>query len=168
MLRNLNKSGQAERGNSGIQLAHFIVFLQTKFSPIIIKMRTNEGKRQDLIGIIPCTKGVFKISIPVILFEEDDSFIAFCPSLDLSGYGKSEVEAKESFKIVLEEYFRYVENKDSLEKDLLKLGWEISPQKKTYKPPTIEQVLSVNKDVSEIYNTKPFTQYSESLSISAL
>ena len=131
-------------------------------------MDTTRVKKQNLLGIIPCAKGVFKVKIPVILFEEDGSFIAFCPSLDLSGYGKTESEAKGSFKIVLEEYFRYVENKDSLEKDLVKLGWEISTKKKTYKPPTLEQVLSTNKDVSEIYNTKPFTQYRESLSISAI
>ena len=121
----------------------------------------------NLNGIISCSKGVFQVKIPVIIFKEDKTVIAFCPLLDLSGYGQSELKAKESFQIVLEEYLRYVSNKNTFEEDLIGLGWTVvNAKKKSFSPPSIEKVLSKNKEAREIYNTKPFKQYNESLSIS--
>ncbi len=33
------------------------------------------------------------------------NYVAYSPALDLSGYGKTEEEARDSFNIVLKEYF---------------------------------------------------------------
>ena len=46
--------------------------------------------------------------LAIFLFREDDNFIAYSPALDLSGYGKTEEDARNSFNIVLKEYFDYV------------------------------------------------------------
>jgi len=41
------------------------------------------------------------LKLNVILFKKDGIFIANCPALDyLSGYGKTESEAKKSFEVV--------------------------------------------------------------------
>lgn len=52
------------------------------------------------------------------LFREDDNFIAYSPALDLSGYGKTEEDARNSFNIVLKEYFDYAINEGTLYEDL--------------------------------------------------
>ena len=57
--------------------------------------------------------------LAIFLFKEDDNFIAYSPALDLSGYGKTEEEARDSFNIVLKEYFDYAINEETLYKDLI-------------------------------------------------
>ena len=61
--------------------------------------------------------------LAIFLFKEDDNFIAYSPALDLSGYGKTEEEARDSFNIVLKEYFDYAINEGTLYKDLKEHGW---------------------------------------------
>ena len=60
--------------------------------------------------------------LAIFLFKEDDNFIAYSPALDLSGYGKTEEEARNSFNIVLKEYFDYAINEGTLYKDLKEHG----------------------------------------------
>lgn len=66
-----------------------------------------------------------KINTPVIFFKENDITIAYCPTLELSGYGKNKKSAKASLKVVLSEYFRYAIENKTLGKDLKRLGWTI-------------------------------------------
>lgn len=56
--------------------------------------------------------------LAIFLFREDDNFIAYSPALDLSGYGKTEEYARNSFNIVLKEYFDYAINEGTLYEDL--------------------------------------------------
>ena len=42
------------------------------------------------------TKGTLEISVSVYVFKENDVFIAYCPSLDISGYNTTEEEARHS------------------------------------------------------------------------
>ena len=56
--------------------------------------------------------------LAIFLFREDDNFIAYSPALDLSGYGKIEEDARNSFNIVLKEYFDYAINEGTLYEDL--------------------------------------------------
>ena len=62
-------------------------------------------------------------SVGVYIFKEEDTFISYCPALDLSGYGLTETEAKESFAQTLGMYIEYCLNKNTLVKDLQKHGW---------------------------------------------
>ena len=59
-------------------------------------------------------KGEFKdgatkiiIKVGVYLFREDNVFIAYCPALDMSGYGENENEAKKSFEQSMGIYVEY-------------------------------------------------------------
>ena len=40
------------------------------------------------------TKGTLEVSVSVYVFKEHDVYVAYCPSLDLSGYDRTEEDAR--------------------------------------------------------------------------
>jgi uncharacterized protein YdiU (UPF0061 family) len=107
-------------------------------------------------------------NLPLIVFEEDNNFITYCPALDLSGYGLTEEDANRSFEQTLSEYFRYTVNKKTLARDLEKLGWTI--KKNLHKrpvPPTMAEMLDSNEDFNRIFNTHDFRKRSQTINIPA-
>lgn len=111
------------------------------------------------------TKSI-ELTIPIIVFEEGNSHIAYCPALDLSGYGNTEQEAYESFQVVLGEYFLYTTRKKTLADDLRKHGWLLKNAKaKHMKPPDLSNLLSSNKDFNRIFNNFPFKKIDQLVSI---
>ncbi len=114
-------------------------------------------------------KNRIKCDLPLIIFEEDNNIIAYCPALDLSGYGSTEEDAKKSFKVTLSEYFRYTVHKKTLAEDLKKYGWIIRKNlKKKLIPPTLENSLQKNEDFSRIFNTYDFQKRSTIVDIPSL
>lgn len=69
--------------------------------------------------------GNIKVTLDVYLFMDGDTYIAYSPALDLSGYGMSESEAKDSFSIVMEEYINYGLSHRTLVKDLRAHRWNV-------------------------------------------
>lgn len=65
---------------------------------------TIKGRWKDSKNKIECV-------LPLIIFQEDNCTITYCPALDLSGYGADEIEANHSFEEVLSEYFTYTVHK---------------------------------------------------------
>ena len=63
------------------------------------------------------------------IFKEDNAFIVYCPALDVSAYGDTEIQAKEAFESVFESTLKYMLNKKTLKEDLIKHGWEIKSLK---------------------------------------
>jgi hypothetical protein len=68
------------------------------------------------------TKGTLEISVSVYVFKENDVFIAYCPSLDISGYNTTEEEARHDFEYALNEYVKFQMEHDTLNKDLARHG----------------------------------------------
>ena len=66
------------------------------------------------------------IRASVYTFREGDNVIAYCPSRDLSGYGRTQKEAKESFGIVKKDYLDYYSSEGTLHEDLLRHGWQMA------------------------------------------
>lgn len=96
-------------------------------------------------------------NLPLIIFEEEGNTIIFCPSLDLSGYGSDEEEAKRSWESALDIYFEYTMAKGSLAKDLTKLGWQIKKSlKKKVEPPSMSYLLDNNDEFREIFDNHPY------------
>lgn len=87
--------------------------------------------------------------IMVLFFEEDSTFFAYAPSLDLIGYGDTEEESAESFRIVLEEYLKYTINKGTTIADLRRLGWKITKSRDGIKAlaPAFEQLVEKDESV---------------------
>ena len=65
------------------------------------------------------------VNLAVFFFEEDGQSIAYCPALDLSGYGNNEFAADADFKVVLAEYFRYTVEMNTIFEDLESHGWTV-------------------------------------------
>jgi len=102
--------------------------------------------------------GKYHVGLSLVEFKEEDVTIIYSPALDLSGYGHSKVEAKNSFSEVLNEFFRYTNNKKTLDKALKKLGWSAKGSKKKLKfnPPKDSDLVKSNPLYNEIVNKKNY------------
>lgn len=102
--------------------------------------------------------GKYQVGLSLVEFEEDNVTIIYSPALDLSGYGYSQLEAKQSFSEALHEFFRYTNNKKTLEKVLIELGWAIrgSKKKPKFNPPKDSDLVSLNPLYNDIVNNKSY------------
>ena len=66
-----------------------------------------------------------KISVSIYLFKEGDTYIAYRPSLDLSGYDTTEETAKSDFEYMLKDWLKTQSENKTLKKDLESHGWRI-------------------------------------------
>ena len=64
-----------------------------------------------------------KISVSVYLFKDRNTYIAYCPSLDLSGYDTTEERAKADFEYMLKDWLKTQSENNTLMKDLELHGW---------------------------------------------
>lgn len=103
--------------------------------------------------------------LAVFLFREDENYIAYSPALDLSGYGKSEEEARQSFDIVLKEYFAYALSEGTLYQDLQKHGWNVHNDQIT--TPCISVLIANSQELSDILEQKDFKKYNEPIQLPA-
>ena len=113
-------------------------------------------KQVDLSGKWQQGKKTITVNVPVMLFEENGTHIAYIPVLDISGYGKDEKEAHESLQVSLCEYFSYTVNKDTLFQDLKAHGWTIRKKTKPFIAPEITDLINKNEYLHDIVNTRPY------------
>jgi len=66
-----------------------------------------------------------QVVLEINLIEDGDYIVAYCPSLELSSFAKTESEAKESFDEALKIFMEYCIEHSTLEKNLLNLGWSL-------------------------------------------
>jgi hypothetical protein len=101
----------------------------------------------------------YHVGLSLVEFKEDDVFIIYSPALDLSGYGYSLKEAKDSFSEALSEMFRYSTNKKTTDKLLADLGWSVKGSKKKpkFNPPKDSDLVHSNPLYNEIVNNKNYT-----------
>jgi predicted RNase H-like HicB family nuclease len=80
-----------------------------------------------------------EIALEINLIKDGEYIVAYCPSLELSSFGKTEKEAKASFDEALDIFMEYCIEHGTLEKNLLNLGWSLRklPTVK-YEPPKIK------------------------------
>lgn len=76
-------------------------------------------------NIIEQTTNKLSIELHVEIIEEDGYFVAYCPALELSSYGKDEKTAKKRFINEVTIFFIETGKKGTLEKYLLKMGWTL-------------------------------------------
>ena len=81
----------------------------------------------------------YRFNIEFYVFMEDETYISYCPSLDISTSGKTFNEAVGNFYEMFQLYIEScVENK-TLHDDLLAHGWKM--QAKTIQPPTFATLM---------------------------
>jgi predicted RNase H-like HicB family nuclease len=80
---------------------------------------------------------VMELQLNVLVFQEGEYYVAYCPSLNLSSYGDSVQEAKEGFDETMKSYIEDCESYHSLTEDLTKLGWKVVrlPHQNRAEPP---------------------------------
>ena len=68
---------------------------------------------------------VVSSTITVMLYEQGDYIVAYCPSLDLSSYDKTQEGAKAAFQVALDIFLEYCEENGTLEQNLVACGWNL-------------------------------------------
>lgn len=106
------------------------------------------------------------IKAKILLFHFTDNqsvHFVYSPQLDLTGYGYSQEEAKQSFEVVFEDFVDYTIKKGTLGSVLKKLGWkqQKGPLKKPLKSiaPSITTVIANKKYVADIFDKYPLNSY---------
>jgi hypothetical protein len=119
-------------------------------------------------GIISHGDTDIRINLQMYLFKEDDSFIVYCPALDLSAYGDTEELTKKAFEDVLSINIEYMMNKGTIFDDLKNHGWIVKGKKqRKIKAPTFDELLKRSDALQDIARNKDYTKYSQDVCISA-
>ena len=117
------------------------------------------------------TSGEVTVNLFLLYFKDENGIhFIYSPHLDLSGYGKTEEEAKASFKIAFEDFVDYTLKKKTLGKVLKSLGWTLKGSlKRPKKPvaPSITSVIGENDYVSEIFDKYPVHTFHQEVGIPA-
>jgi hypothetical protein len=125
--------------------------------------------RLNVSGNIEHGSKIIEVQLNVYSFKEDESYIAYCPALDLSSYGTTESNARMSFEEILSITLKYMINKNTLIEDLQKHGWNIkSLKQKKIKSPSIEQMIHGNKVLRDILDNKEYRKYNQQVKIAEL
>ena len=109
---------------------------------------------------------LIKVTLSLIEFEEEGMHFVYSPALDLTGYGKTEEEAKGSYNLAMEEFLRYTSKKGTAFKELERLGWKIS-KKKRVSAPSLSSLIQSRSYLEEIFTEKDFRKTNESVAIPA-
>lgn len=127
------------------------------------------SKQSRVQGALKLNSGdQFNFNLSLIIFEEGDSVICYCPALDLSGYGSTESEAIGSYKHIMGEYFDYTVKKKTLITDLRKHGWDIRKSaRKKMTPPSMTRILETNEDFKKVFNNYSYKKIDTNISIPA-
>ena len=106
------------------------------------------------------------VCLNMYLFKEDESYIVYCPALDMSAYGNSEEHAKKSFEDIFTITIKYMLDKNTMKDDLISHGWQIkSLKQRKIKAPSFETMLERNESFREILENKEYTTYKEQVGI---
>ena len=88
-------------------------------------------------------------NLDVYIFKENDIIIACCPSLDLSACAEAYNDIMSAFYEKLQIYLEYAIENDTLQDDLLQLGWKI---KNNIQPPKFNTLLK-NHQFNKLVNS---------------
>jgi hypothetical protein len=106
-----------------------------------------------------------EFNVSIFLWEEDSVFYVYSPALDLTGYGMSKEEARESFETVLHEFIKYTHNKKTIFQELENLGWAVNKRKRRVVSPDFEDMLSENEHFKHLYKSKDLVRESSNVNL---
>lgn len=97
--------------------------------------------------------GSVEAKLSVFIYDNDGFKVAYAPALDLMGYGKTEEAAKESFEVVIEDFFETAFERRTLSAYLASHGWSAKKLHKEYLSPKVANLLEQNEQLQEIFAT---------------
>lgn len=121
-------------------------------------------KALETSNFIKVNNSNVEVSLDLIEFIEDEVHFVFSPALDLTGYGDNKKEARTSFEVTLKEFLSYTIEKNTLDKELKRLGWK--KQKKSdhsYTPPELSKLSRNNRQLEHILNHQDFEKTTQRL-----
>jgi hypothetical protein len=118
------------------------------------------------------TSGFVKVRLLLFSFKDENKVnIVYSPHLDLSGYGKTIVDAKESFNIAFQDFIDYTFKMKTFSKVMMRLGWQckgLSAKSQKLVAPSITSVIMENEYVSEIFDKYPVRTFHREVGLPAL
>lgn len=86
----------------------------------------------------------FKYNLDITLFKQGRFFVAYCPALDLSSCGATQVKAKKMIEESIGLFLEELENTKQTKSVLTSLGWKIKSPYHFQPPETIHTRVSIN------------------------
>jgi hypothetical protein len=103
----------------------------------------------NMTNNIKTTQNTCELNVEVYFVKEDEYTTAYCPALEVSGYGLTEEEARESFDVALKIFLEETNKRGTFEKYLLAHGWTLQQQPEfIYTPPKETGLASAIKESS--------------------
>lgn len=79
-----------------------------------------------------------QIEVILVLDEDSEQYVAYCPALEVSSYGDTEDEARRAFDDALAIFINDTTERGTLDQLLLALGWRLLKQPQpVYEPPRL-------------------------------
>lgn len=113
----------------------------------IITLRQNDREMARL-NYIRFSDGGVEIRVSLFLFKENANYIAYCPSLDLSGYELTEEKALADFDSMLADYLSWQLRNGTLRADLMSHGWKLG--KVRGNEPALSDMLDMNEQLRSL------------------
>lgn len=85
-----------------------------------------------------------RIILKVEIFKEGDVYVSFCPHLNLSSYGETVEEARESLREAAEAFMEECERMGTLEEVLEEAGFSREGETWMVREPVVEGSLSLS------------------------
>jgi len=147
-------------------LKHFYICIVCYLHSYTHQILRTMSKKAHATGNYDDGKHKITCNLDLVIFQEGETVIFYCPALDINGYGLTEEEAEKSFKVNLHEYFKYTTRKNTLGEDLKKYGWVIKKRiTKKITPPSWGHLLETNEDLNRIVNTGEYKRADTSVSL---
>ena len=116
--------------------------------------------------------GVAEFNLLLMEFVDENAIhFIYTPHLDLSGYGKTQEEAFESFEVALNEFLSYTREEQNLARILMDLGWKVEGQTGQFRravAPAISTLIKRNSYISEIFDNYPVHTFYQSMGLSSV
>lgn len=104
------------------------------------------------------------LGVTVLIWDEDGMHYAMSPSLDITGYGKSEADAKASFEVMLQEFVTYTHRKKTIFQELERLGWAVNRKRKRVVAPDMLDMIKENEELKDVIN-KDYRKYERTVEL---
>lgn len=115
-------------------------------------------------GHIDLEKNIVEFSLDVYLFKDKGLTYAYCPSLNIIGYGNNQKEAKDEMEYLLHEYFDFAIKKKTLPVDLVNHGWKKN-NKGDFIAPSISYLMKKYPDFKDLIENREYYKYNQSKAI---
>lgn len=123
-------------------------------------------KQLKVRGHIDFEKNMVDFSLDVYLFRDKGLVFAYCPSLNIIGYGGNQKGAKEEMTYLLHEYFDFTIKKGTLEADLSGHGWKTDGEG-SFTAPSVLYLMRKYPDFKELIENREYYKYNQSKAIPA-